>query len=84
VIARSSPLNGSASPSLREVKREVTGRFAVRGVDETERCAVEEQADGNAGLTEQTFQTRVRARAPPVVFVISWGRFVEVGAGGHD
>ena len=69
---------------MRELKRQVAGRLAVRRVDKAERCAVEEQADRDAGFAEQTFQTRVRAGAPAVVFVIRRRCFVEVGAGGND
>ena len=69
---------------VRESKRQVTGRFAARGVDETQRRAVEEQADRDAGFAEQTLQTRVRAGAPAVVFVFRRRCFVEVGAGGND
>jgi hypothetical protein len=56
----------------------------IGSVYKAERCAVEEQADRDTGFAEQTFQSRVRARAPAVVFVVQRRCFVEVGAGGND
>ena len=59
----------------------MAGRFALRRVDEAERAAVEEEADGDAGLAEEPFEPGVRAGAPAGVV---GRRTIEVDVGADD
>ena len=54
-------------------------RLAPRRVDETERGAVEQEANRHARFAEQPLEPRVRAGAPAVVMAIGRRRAVEVG-----